>query len=92
MERLYPKYYVSINNNEKFLMAGRKRPNNTTPNYIITMDNEVFDKNSNLYLGKLRSNFLGTEFQIYNTGKNPDDTKNFDDVRAHLGCIKYVSI
>ena len=73
-------------------MAARKRPNNTTPNYIVTMDNENFEKESSLFIGKLRSNFMGTEFQIYDTGMNPSDTKNFDNVRAHLGCIKYVSI
>lgn len=72
-------------------MAARKRPNNTTPNYLITMDNENFEKDK-LCLGKLRSNFMGTEFQIYDTGKNPNDTKNFDDLRVHLGCVKYVKI
>ena len=33
------------------------------------------------YLGKLRSNFLGTEFYIYDTGKNPGKAKNFEEVR-----------
>jgi len=70
-------------------MAARKRPNNTTPNYIVTMDNDNFEKDPKLFIGKLRSNFMGTEFQIYDNGMNPSDTKNIDDVRSHLGCVKY---
>jgi len=33
------------------------------------------------YLGKLRSNFLGTEFYIYDDGKNPKNAKSINDVR-----------
>jgi len=77
MESLYPKYYVHIKNNEKFLMAARKRPNNMTSNYLITMDNENFDKKSKYYLGKLRSNFMGTEFHIFDTlKKTPSKQRN----------------
>ena len=41
------------------------------------------------YLGKLRSNFLGTEFYIYDTGKNPNKAKNFEEVRKQLGFVEY---
>jgi tubby-related protein 1 len=49
----------------------------------------LFNKNSDSYIGKLRSNFIGTEFNIYNSGKNPKNSSNFDQVRHQLGSIVY---
>ena len=69
-------------------MAARKRPKNTTPNYMITMNYDNFEKDDN-YLGKLRSNFFGTEFTLYDTGSNPADTNNQKEWRTHLAAIEY---
>ena len=37
------------------------------------------DKNSSNIIGKLRANFVGTEFQIYDNGTNPKHTDPFFD-------------
>jgi Tub family len=47
-----------------FLMASKKRPNNKTSNYLISMGEGDFSRDGTNYLGKLRSNFVGTEFQV----------------------------
>ena len=36
---------------------------------------EKLKKGTNGYLGKVRSNFLGTEFYLYDTGENPGKAK-----------------
>ena len=41
------------------------------------------------YLGKLRSNFLGTEFYLYDDGENPKKAKDFESVRNEFGNIEY---
>lgn len=46
-------------------MASRKRPKNKTSNYLISMDQNDLNRSGNSYLGKLRSNFVGTEFQVW---------------------------
>lgn len=69
-------------------MAARKRPKNSTPNYIITLSNDSFEKDSN-YLGKLRSNFFGTEFNLFDTGVNPKNSNNSSEWRGHLAGIDY---
>lgn len=38
---------------------------------MISIDESKAKKNTKGYLGKLRSNFLGTEFYIYDNGENP---------------------
>lgn len=87
-DKAYPKYYVYSFPNERFLMAAKKRPKNSTPNYMITMNKDSFEKDNNS-LGKLRSNFFGTEFNLYDTGKNPKDTTNVDEIRTFLAAIEY---
>ena len=63
-------------------MTGKKRSGNTTSNYMITVDHDKVKKGTKGYLGKLRSNFLGTEFYIYDDGKNPKNAKTLEQVRA----------
>lgn len=49
---------------DKFLMCSKKRPNNATSNYLVSMRAGDLDRNSQNFLGKLRANFVGTEFQV----------------------------
>ena len=46
------------------------------------MDQEKVGKSSAGYLGKVRSNFLGTEFSIYDNGSNPEKAKTPESVRS----------
>ncbi len=39
-------------------------------------------KSTSNYLGKVRPNFLGTEFFIFDTGTNPREVKVDDEVRS----------
>jgi len=57
------------------------------------MDKNKFDKKSVSYLGKVRSNFLGTEFNIFDTGENPKDVKanKFSSIRKELCAVIYES-
>lgn len=87
--RLWPKYTLSLSDGSKFLLNGKKRTANATSNYLISLDQEKLDKKSKGYLGKVRSNFLGTEFYIYDTGKNPEKCKNMDEIRCQHGVVQY---
>lgn len=95
--KLSPEYYLYLKQGDRFLMGSKKRAGKATANYIITMDQKLFSKTSPSYLGKLRSNFLGTEFQIFDKGINPKNndqdalhSKN-NTVREELGCVIYAS-
>ena len=100
---LFPEYriYLKSNNNsnktETFLMTSKKRAGSKTSNYLISMNRCDHDKTSDGILGKLRSNFLGTEYMIYDHGNNPAfddsyyDEKNDGDIRCELGAILYAA-
>ncbi|GLT27906.1 hypothetical protein SLA2020_028720 [Shorea laevis] len=53
--------------NGKFLLSAKRTRRTTSTEYIISMDADNISRSSNTYIGKLRSNFLGTKFIIYDT-------------------------
>ncbi|XP_019197419.1 PREDICTED: tubby-like F-box protein 3 [Ipomoea nil] len=53
------------NDDGKFLLAAQKCRRTTCTEYIISLNPEDVSKGSGTYIGKLRSNFLGTKFVVY---------------------------
>ncbi|CAA6663477.1 unnamed protein product [Spirodela intermedia] len=49
----------------KFLLAARRCRHPTYTDYIISLDANNISKGSTTYIGKLRSNFLGTKFTVH---------------------------
>lgn len=90
--RIYPKYFLFVSDTHQFLLAGRKRPGNKTSNYLISMSEKDLKTKSPSYLGKVRSNFMGTEFMIYDKGINPKKkAATLETMREELGVIMYQS-
>ncbi|KAL1331610.1 hypothetical protein HN51_048869 [Arachis hypogaea] len=64
-------YYLYLGLNQastddgKFLLAARKCRRATHTDYIISLNCDDVSRGSSTYIGKLRSNFLGTKFTIY---------------------------
>ena len=51
----------------KLLLAARKVRRATSTDFLISLVGNDFSRTSNTYVGKLRSNFLGTKFTIYDS-------------------------
>ncbi len=41
----------------------------------MCVDQNDLNRSGHAYLGKLRSNFVGTEFQVFDDGVNPKDSE-----------------
>ena len=78
MGRFYPKYMMHLSTGYQFLMIAKKRAYNYTSNYIVSMNRSKPEKKSGDFLGKVKSNFLGTEFVLYDSGENPVNSKSSD--------------
>ncbi|CAM9864478.1 unnamed protein product [Chrysoparadoxa australica] len=98
--KLFPEYSVYLKDSEKFLMCSKKRPNNRTSNYLISMKEGDHNREGPNYLGKVRANFVGTDFQIFDHGVNPKESHGnsggdmsiplpFLPARRELGCVIY---
>lgn len=73
-----------------FLMYAKRQSGNTTSNYHITMDRLNIDSNSKCFLGKVRSNFAGTEYVVYDDGVSPRKAgTSHRNARMEIGGIIY---
>ncbi|KAM9425874.1 tubby protein homolog [Pholidichthys leucotaenia] len=92
---IYPTYYLHMEKEDGkrvFLMAGRKRKKCKTSNYLISTDPTNLSRDTSSYIGKLRSNVLGTKFTVYDGGENPEKKpfiKECESVRQELAAICY---
>ncbi|XP_076856547.1 tubby protein homolog [Brachyhypopomus gauderio] len=92
---IYPAYYLHMEKEDGkriFLMAGRKRKRSTTSNYLISVDPTNLSRDTSSYIGKLRSNVLGTKFTVYDNGVNPERKafiKETELLRQELAAICY---
>lgn len=90
--KLYPTYSIYLKEGDRFLMTSKRRPNNKTSNYLVSMELNDHNRNSTNYIGKVRANFVGTEFQIYDSGINyKDASTQGGPIREELGCVLYAS-
>ena len=89
--RFYPKYHLHLSSSLRYLMTGKKRSSNKTSNYLMSMSKTELTKKSANFLGKVRSNFLGTEFHVFDTGDNPKKCKNPENARKELSGVIYES-
>ncbi|XP_062994191.1 tubby-related protein 1 [Elgaria multicarinata webbii] len=88
---LYPTYYLHLDNDKKvFLLAGRKRKKSKTSNYLVSVDPTDLSRVGDNFIGKLRSNLMGTRFSVFDNGVNPDRANaDWSNVRQELAAVIY---
>ncbi|ERE71137.1 tubby-related protein 2 [Cricetulus griseus] len=98
---MFPSYYLYLEAEDgvavrsgpsHFLLAGRKRKRSKTSNYLISLDPKDMSRNGNNFVGKVRSNVLGTKFTIFDNGVNPERNYWIPDsarIREELGVVCY---
>ena len=75
-----------------FLLAGRKRKRSKTSNYLISTDPTDLSRGGEAYIGKLRSNLLGTQFTVYDNGYSltkDDKHEGHSNPRQELAAVVY---
>ncbi|XP_056132252.1 tubby-related protein 3 isoform X3 [Lampris incognitus] len=93
---LYPTYFMHMERDDGrrvFLLAGRKRKKSKTSNYLISVDATDLSREGESFMGKLRSNLMGTKFTVYDNGtnpcKNPGALLEESNTRQELAAICY---
>ncbi|XP_016154634.1 PREDICTED: tubby protein homolog isoform X7 [Ficedula albicollis] len=92
---MYPTYYLHLereHGKKVFLLAGRKRKKSKTSNYLISIDPTDLSRGGESFIGKLRSNLMGTKFTVYDNGVNPVKTTSSleaSTLRQELAAICY---
>ncbi|KAK1440588.1 hypothetical protein QVD17_06417 [Tagetes erecta] len=70
--RLYYGLTPSEDESDKLLLAAKRTRRATSTEFLISLVADDFSRASSTYVGKLRSNFLGTKFSIYDS-QPPND-------------------
>ena len=100
----YPEYFLYLDgpgakpgnpsSDAKFLLSARKRKKSKSSNYIISLDEDDLARQSGNFFGKVRSNFVGTEFTLYDKGVKPGESAADGGIsqlapRMELGAVTY---
>ncbi|KAK4490608.1 hypothetical protein RD792_001296 [Penstemon davidsonii] len=72
--RLYFGLTPSEVENDKLLLAAKRIRRATSTDFVISLVADDFSRASNTYVGKLRSNFLGTKFTIFDSQPSNDNS------------------
>ena len=85
----YPEYFLYLDgpgttpgsptDGATFLLSARRRKKSTSSNYVISLDEEDLNRHGGAFFGKLRSNFVGTEFTVFDKGAKPGAIELSDD-------------
>ncbi|CAO2830470.1 unnamed protein product [Amaranthus hypochondriacus] len=70
--RLFYGLTPSEDEDDKLLLAAKKIRRATSTDFVISLVADNFSRASNAYVGKLRSNFLGTKFTMFDS-QPPED-------------------
>ncbi len=93
---VYPAYYLFLERDEGgkkiFLLGARKRKKSKSSNYLISVDATDLSRKGENFIGKLRANFVGTSFTVFDNGVNPTIRQAMPDgsnVREELAGVVY---
>ena len=85
-----PTFSLFLKDGSRFLLAGQKRTMNKTSNYMVCMDKRDLARDSPAYLGKLRANFIGTEYQLFDDGESLEGARGSgSELRKELGVVNF---
>ncbi|XP_063970122.1 tubby-related protein 3-like [Lytechinus pictus] len=92
---VYPTYYLHMEREDgrkQFLLAARRRKKSKTSNYLMTTDPTDLSRDGENFVGKLRANFMGTQFTIFDGGLAPGKPGALPDggnIRNELAVVYY---
>ena len=89
-KKIYPVYKLTHCQSNKFLLSSQKMNMVRSAHYVISMDETNITKTSPGYLGKIRSDNSGIEYNLYDKGENPASVKIPEQVRDQYAGIFYV--
>ncbi|KAG6954226.1 hypothetical protein JG687_00011916 [Phytophthora cactorum] len=89
LNRLHPVFRLYLESRKQFLLCAQKRVSSKTSNYLLTLEQNPTNRRSNLIVGKLRGNWSGSEYTVYDDGMSPSKTALEANVRNVLGAVEF---
>lgn len=84
MYRAPPKYTLFIENLNMLILNAHKK------SFKLRSSYKIFAKGrKEQYLGKIKSDFMGSKFIIYDNGKTAKKAKDMQELRNEIGVVYY---
>jgi hypothetical protein len=83
------RYHIFIEEKEKYLFSVEK---DNFWTYIFSERKDVFSEKHKSYIGKIETNFSGTEFVVFNNGHSPEASKDLENSHKLMAFIRYENI
>jgi hypothetical protein len=91
-KKVYPRFDLTLASNSMFILASQKMNAIGAAHYNITTEWEKMDKETPGYLGKLRADLVGVEYNLFGVGQNPSTQLPDQMLREQFGAVYYVRI
>lgn len=89
-KKFFPKFLVVFSENiNHHILSAQKKAHNKSSNIVLSLSQQDFSRKSENCLGKLRSNFVGTQFHLYDNGENPKSKKVGREIRKEFSFVEY---
>eukprot|EP00826_Nyctotherus_ovalis_P005519 TRINITY_DN1124_c0_g1_i2.p1 TRINITY_DN1124_c0_g1~~TRINITY_DN1124_c0_g1_i2.p1 ORF type:complete len:239 (+),score=48.97 TRINITY_DN1124_c0_g1_i2:766-1482(+) len=89
VKKLYPEYQLYLGSNGRHIMMGQRMQLMRSAYYLISTDIKVTDRMAPACLGKLRSNFQETEFDLFGVGENFEKGFPVEQLREQHAAVVY---
>lgn len=91
MKNWKPEYHLYLSANHKHMLSSKKISGVSTAYYAIsTSKTDVHNGSKGThFMGKVRANFIGTSFYVYDDGLNPSKASSSHDTRRELAYATY---
>lgn len=89
LKAFFPLFELQTSKQQKPLLFAQKQAGNKTSNYRIATTREGLESKGPDYVGKVRSNFFGTDYVLFDAGDNPKKLPHTARPRRALGEVHY---
>jgi hypothetical protein len=91
LSTFWPEFQLLMDDGPKELIYAKKMMGSTTSNYYITTEPGIENVTHPGFIGKLRGNFSGSVYHVFDNGVNPEKANHFSKARRILATIRFKS-
>jgi hypothetical protein len=91
LNNFWPEFNVCFHEGEHKLLHAKKMMGSTTSNYYITSQPGIESISHPSFIAKMRANFSGSVYHVFDNGVNPEKANKLSKTRAIHATIKFRS-
>ncbi len=91
LNTFWPEFQLVMDDGSRELLYAKKMMGSTTSNYYITTEPGVEIATHPSFIGKLKANFSGSVYHLFDNGVNPEKATHFNKARRIQATIRFKS-